>query len=502
MDPGDLGRSGRFEDLRGLLGRSGYNDEFIRMRYHLPRAEEFELDRRRRTPLPRPEFAADILTTLFLAGDSVTVEDASRLIGEEGLELLAGMGLLERQLEGRTCFGTVALYPVESIYIASDRWNNADETPFVAQDDLVYPAFVPNTRLFLRHLPKHPCGAFLDLCAGSGAAALLAARRGAAEVWSSDITGRSTRFAEFNRKLNDVENFHAVTGDLYGSLEGRRFDTIAAHPPYVPSLQTKWIFYSAGQDGEEITRRMIYGLREHLNPGGIFLALTMAGDRRDQPLERRLREWMGDWGDQFDIALIVRTELDPEEFAVRANRETVRVPEEAEAWRRLFARLQTTALVYGFVVIRRRSGWGRSFTVRRQAPCGAIRSPWEWLLAWESAAAGDELSRLILDSRLYAAKNIQFQVGHRLENSDWTPAWYKLLADYPFRMEGEVQPWMAHLLALCGNGLTGREALTALRQNQAVSADALEAEFAQAAATLVSGGFLEVEGFRPPPATE
>jgi len=502
MDIHDLGRTGRFAELLRLLQSVDYTDEFIRTRFKLPRPEDFELDRKKRAPLPEPESAADILAAVFLAGESAELEAATRMLGREGIGLLEDMGLLIAELDRGRCHARVALYPVEDRYLASDRWSHPDGLPWSGPEDTVYPAFIPNTRLFLRHLPERPAGDFLDLCAGTGAAALLAAKRGATHAWSVDIADRSTRFAEFNRRLNGLANVDPVTGDLYQNLKGRCFDVIAAHPPYVPALQSKWTFFSGGRDGEDITRRTVEGLPDHLNDGGIFLALTMGGDRAQQPFECRIREWLGEREGEFDIALIVRKELDPQEFALRANRETIRTREESEAWSQLFASLRITSLVYGFVCVQRRSGARTTFTVRRQAAPYASRSPWEWLLAWETAAAGDRLTQLILDSPLHASRETEFEVVHRLGNGTWDPSSYKLRTERPFSMQCSAQPWMAHLLSLCDGRATGREVLMALIRNEVLPGTTPEDEFARAAATLASGGFLEVGGFRPPQAAK
>ena len=492
-----LGQSGCYEEVLQLLRAADYTDAFICKRFNLRRAEEFEIDRKKRSPLPLPESAADVLLQLFLAGEALPPELAASLLGAECIALLEGMGLLKNSKSGEF-YSTVSLYPVEELYIASDRWNTPDGAPLKDADDTVYPAFIPNTRLFLKHLPECNDIQFLDLCAGTGVAALRAAKRGAAQSWSGDIAERSTRFAEFNRRLNAVPNARLVTGDLYQGLDGLLFDVIVAHPPYVPTLQPRWIFASGGGDGEEITRRIIEGLPDYLNDCGCFMALTMASDRAGRPLEYRIREWLGSRHTAFDIALIIRRELDPKTFAFQANRDTIRTREESEKWNELFAELQIQSLVYGFICIQKRAGTGRPFTVRRQAPPAASRSPWEWLLQWETASHGDTLSEIILNSRLYASQRTDFDVQHKLEHGIWTPTKYTFRIDYPFSMECDAQPWMAHLTSLCNGQITGRDLLRMLVENNVFPKSTSETEFAQAAASLVSGGFIEVEGYRPP----
>src|ERR1035441_1070974 len=53
----------------------------------------------------------------------------------------------------------------------------------------------------------------------------------------------------------------------------------------------------------------------------------------------RIREWLGEGGRDFDIALIVRTIIEPPDFAARANPRTDRSREESGVWKKLFARL-------------------------------------------------------------------------------------------------------------------------------------------------------------------
>jgi len=497
-----LGRSGQFGNLRQLLQSADYSDQFLCRRYQLPRAEDFEIDHRKRGPLPAPESEADLLAILFLAGETIDRNIARHLLGNGKLALLENMGLLLSESEAAQCCATVALYPVGDLYIASDRWSTYDGSNFSGPEDIVYPAFIPNTRLFLRHLPERPSGKFLDLCGGSGIAALIAARHGSEQAYSGDISERSTCFAEFNRQLNGLSNVHAVTSDLYQNFESCRFDVISAHPPYVPTLQPRWIFFSGGMDGEEITRRIVEGLPAHLNDGGVFLALTMGTDRADRPFEHRLREWLGTGEKAFDVAFLVRKELDPQEFALRANRDTIRTREESERWSQLFKSLQITSLPYGFICIQRRPGAQRTFTIRRQVSHSAFRAPWEWLLRWESAACSAGLEQLLLDSPLHASRQTEFVVRHSLEEGIWNPSSYALQLEDPFTMECKAQPWMAHLISLCDGKVTGREAMRTLIQNEALPKTTPAGEFARAAAGLVSGGFIEVEGFRPPRAVK
>jgi hypothetical protein len=137
MDVRNLGRAPRYADLRHFLADSGYSEAAICRRYELAHAEDFELDRRRRPRPAAPQSAAQILCDVFLAGDSVTHEAITHLLGANAVQLLDDTGLIA-PVSTHAIAATVALYPVDNLYIASDRWNCADERTFVAADDLVY----------------------------------------------------------------------------------------------------------------------------------------------------------------------------------------------------------------------------------------------------------------------------------------------------------------------------------------------------------------------------
>lgn len=503
MEIDELGRAGRYEELRRLLETSGYSESAICSRLGLRRLADYEMEASRRPALPPLVDATDVLMRLFLSGDFVEVAVLNAHLDAPAVDLLKAMGLLEATEQGQ-CYGTVALYPVNGLLIASDRWSWPDGSAFEAPPDTVYPALVRNTQLFLDLLPDEPCGRCLDLGSGTGIAAFVASRNGAKRSWASDIAERSTRFAEFNGRLNGLPDVTAVTSDLYDQLEGRTFDRIVAHPPYMPVLAPKWVFLSGGEDGEQITRRIVEGLPRHLEPGGICCSLTMGTDRRtsdgrDLPFESRVRDWLGEAQGEFDVAVIVRRVVEPQQFALSAAPFEPRTRADAHAWRELFARLGVVSLVYGFLLIRRRQdGTSPAFTIRRVAAPDFRRADWQWLLAWESAAASGRWPQIVLDSHLHASRRTDFEVRHRLTDDGWTPHSYQLRIDRPFDVTCEAEPWAAQLISQCDGRSTGRQLFRRFQEEGWIPAGASEEEFADAVTPLVSGGFIEVEGFRPP----
>ena len=170
------------------------------------------------------------------------------------------------------------------------------------------------TEQYLEVVPDAPGGRVLELCAGTGVAALRAARRGAAEAWATDIAPRCVEFIRFNARLNDVaDRVRAVESDAWAALGGETFDLVVAHPPYVPALAHRFDFRDGGADGEQVARRIVEGLGAHLRSGGRYVMRAALSDRRGAPITTRMREWLGTAEDQFDVVVVEHGEYGPME---------------------------------------------------------------------------------------------------------------------------------------------------------------------------------------------
>jgi release factor glutamine methyltransferase len=139
---------------------------------------------------------------------------------------------------------------------------------------------ISDTWLLARTLCRHtrPGTAVLDLCSGSGAIAIAAARTGAT-VTAVDVSRRAVATIRINAMLNDVE-VEARRSDLFSGVGDRRFDVIVSNPPYVPDptgdrLPTRGPrrAWDAGRDGRAILDRLIDEAPAHLRPGGTLLVV-------------------------------------------------------------------------------------------------------------------------------------------------------------------------------------------------------------------------------------
>jgi methylase of polypeptide subunit release factors len=494
--PLKLGTPEQFRSVREFLAES-FSEEAIVRKLGINAIYDFKSTREGRVE-QAPEDRLTLMIRLFLDCDSLPVRSLHQLLGSEMLAAFQTLDLVRRHpIEPGIWYATVALYPVEGLFTASDRpYPAKPDAGETVSPEYVYPAISSNTRRFLRALPPHPCENFLDLCSGSGAAALVAASGYARHAWSLDITQRSTHFAEFNRMLNGIENVTVLTGDLFQPVEGLTFDRIVAHPPYVPAAEQQMIFRDGGSDGEQITAAIIRDLPAHLSPGGTFYAVAQATDREGEPFEERVRKWLGDYSPEFDVVL-VDTEVpppDPFEQLVSARRRFKQILEN----KFLFSRLKVTGIFYGTILLRRHTQTQIPITSRVAQD---RRSDWrlaDWLLRWESDTLSPTFLEALLQHRPKLSERLEMQVTHVNRGGTLVPERYRLQLRSPFVLDRECHPWVAVMLAGFNGETSGNEAYQKLRREEVISPEMPPEEFARMIAFFVSNGLVEVESHALP----
>ena len=139
---------------------------------------------------------------------------------------------------------------------------------------------------FCRHLTVAPGERVLEIGAGLGLAAVLAARAGA-RVVATDIVPEAVETVRVNAMLNGVA-VDARVGDGYAPVAGERFDLICTNPPQMPTPPAR-VRHDAvaaadngGLDGWELIDRVIAGAAEHLAPRGrlVFSIFAFLGPKK------------------------------------------------------------------------------------------------------------------------------------------------------------------------------------------------------------------------------
>jgi methylase of polypeptide subunit release factors len=396
----------------------------------------------------------------------------------------------------------VALYPTEGILVASDKHSNLNAVAEGTPADIVYSALTSETHRFVKLMPRVPCEDYLELCSGTGIAALVAARSFARRAWAVDITERSTRFARFNAALNGLSNVSALAGDLYAPVAGRTFDVISAHPPYVPSPEQSMVFRDGGEDGEQITRRIIGGLAAHLRPGGQFYCDCVMTDRRGAPLEQRIREMLGPAHEEFDVLLGTAGTFDGDGYLARlaqAQKVLHTRPESELSWHRaLIDRLEIERFVNAAFLIRRRLEPRPVFTRRRAVSPETGPAHYQWYMRWAAAAEGWPDAPPILDAPVRRVERTELRSRSVCGPAGWTVVDASLATRTPFACELRCPTWLASLLARCDGVVTVRDHLRHFRDIGVIPTSATDGEFALLIAQLADGGFIELDDFRLP----
>lgn len=123
----------------------------------------------------------------------------------------------------------------------------------------------------------------LDLCCGGGAIGLAAAYH--YPDWRVDLVdldSEALSLAVSNCQLLEVsDRVELIQSDLFSAVAGRRYDLILSNPPYVDERDLAGmpeeyhhepvLALGAGADGLDLTRRILAGAAEHLNPGGALI---------------------------------------------------------------------------------------------------------------------------------------------------------------------------------------------------------------------------------------
>lgn len=483
-----LGSPAQFAALRQLLAGAGYSGAAICERMGIGSLAASLGMRAACAPADRLE----LLIHLFLLSHPVAESEAAGLLSEDSVGLLKDLALVEGDGAGRLG-ATVSLYPVGEVWIVSDKNQTSEGDRQEAHAPRVFSAITAQTEEFLAMLPRTPCPAFLELCAGAGAAALQAAARFAVHAWAFDVSERACHFAEFGKRLNGLENVTVRPGDLYAPAGHRTFDRIAAHPPYVPSLRSEQLFRDGGEDGERLTKRIVEGLPSHLHPGGWFYCLCLLAQIPGQESADRVRQWLREGEGEFDLMLVVRRTAEPARLILDNWPQRFAQAGDLERWWHVLRRRRIESFAYVTVLLHRHAGPARPVTVVREAGDDWSIEDAHAVLRFERTVTDCGASAALESAPLEAAPGVRMETAQTLEAGQWPAPRVTYHVPAPFRCQREGDAWLGAVLSRANGTVTARE-LYAAAAPGGVPWD----EFARAVAGLVSGGLLRARGGSAP----
>lgn len=304
------------------IARAGYWEAAVRERLGFTDITELKW---KGLPIYRAERLATrdaqaIAMELFLLQGHVEASQLGLLLSPASVDALVRVGLLTIDSAKRVR-ASASLFPVADRLIFSDHaWHKLPHPGYttVPRDQVMFVG--DDSRWLARATVRRKIRSSLDLCTGSGVQAILAAAH-SDRVLAVDVNPRAVDCARLNAIVSGASNMEVAAGDLFEPAgAGARFDLITANPPFVVSPVDEILFRDGGPSGEDIQRRIIAGLPDHLAPGGIAQIVTELGEREGEPLIQRVREWLG--GAPMDIYMLRMRTYSPGYYAVgHADRE-------------------------------------------------------------------------------------------------------------------------------------------------------------------------------------
>lgn len=223
--------------------------------------------------------SAAVVLRLLAFDHPVTQAEAIAALGGGWFEFVVGTGLVN-EVDGGW-LSPFQLQLVNELYLFSDR-------PGLKPDAVM--ALGPTTELLARAAyPQADIGSALDLGCGCGVLALLLARA-ATRVVGTDLNPRAVAMAKLNAALNGIENVSFREADLFGSVEGERFDLIVSQPPFLGCSddEASVLFLHGGRRGDELTLRILEQLPDYLTNHGTGFVLADFGLGVDESLSTRI----------------------------------------------------------------------------------------------------------------------------------------------------------------------------------------------------------------------
>lgn len=447
--PVNIGTLDEFQSIAAFLREAQFDEATICRTLNLKDMSAVGAVKEARANLKEISPQLQVLIRLFLSVSLVPRADVERALDAAVLEAFLSLGLLgDSEFGDDEYYARAMLYPVAGFWIASDRHSLPDRSDFKPSPDIVFPAIYSGTLRFLGLLPRNDSCEALDLCAGTGIGALVLSRHSKHAV-SADITERASQFALFNRKLNNRENVEVVRGDLYEAVDGRMFDLIVAHPPYVPSVGLNTIWRDGGATGELLVQKIVQGLPRHLRRGGIFCCLTQGVDTEDGHFEERARSWLEEAGDEFDIVFSWDKERTPQQvLEIISGKGTFVGDSRIQELQTEFERAKIVKLPYGALFIRR-GGDGPSvkpWTARKKLSEHTSGADVEATFALHDLMVEPTFAESLANASPRLAPHLEVKVTHVVHEGSLVPAEYIFETDKPFSLRVRFDDWMVPMM--------------------------------------------------------
>jgi len=251
------------------------------------------------------------------------------------------------------------IYPIQHCNIITDFHH-------LIELNRVFPIYHEN--VFLASKLKVPSrGKVLDIGFGSGILSIISVKRGASEVYATDISPKTREYAELNREINNIpsDKIHFLIGNVYNPLpENIKFDLICSNPPFlaIPSHTPYYIHSNGGPTGTDVIKTILIGLKDRIASRGYFQMINMSlGDNKCPFIAKLLYDYLSDQNVSIRIELL-QNPLELDDYITNLKR---KMPEKYDEkgindWHTSLKTAGFTHFYYLFIEAK----WGYPFSIR------------------------------------------------------------------------------------------------------------------------------------------
>lgn len=298
--------------------------------------------------------------------------------------------------------------------------------------------------------PRRPVARTLDLGTGCGIQAVLAAAHSASVV-ATDTNPRALTMAARTGAMSGSE-FDLREGSLYAPVQGEAFDLLVANPPFVIAPGRRFLYRESPLRGDDLSRAVVAGAADHLEPGGIAVILANWLHVEGQSWTDRVASW-ADQAVDSQVWAAQRERLPLPEYVelwLRDSADHRGDPGQYEArydeWLTYLEGLGATGVGFGWVVIRREGP--RWFVAEDVADAERLPNGEEVLaqLADFDALQAADANALLTASPRWSDRAVR----HRIAPAGVEAAAAEILVTGSWRPPEEVDPIVDALLAGTG----------------------------------------------------
>jgi hypothetical protein len=478
-----------YRHMKDVLEAAGYQDKTI---LEALRIGDFPSLRGQDQPILLERTSGgsplDTLIRLFLLEKSVDRETMKQAIRPMTVEAWVKAGILEH--EGDSLRAGVKLLPFHEMLVAFDP----DRT--VGAGD--YVMGIGSSSLTLANITVRRQGSrTFDLGTGCGIQALLAAPH-SDSVAASDRNSRAVAVARFNARLNGLDHITCLEGDLFGPVDGLRFDLIVSNPPFVISPDTRYVYRDSGMEDDRICQAIVRTAPDFLVEGGYCQILCNWAEYRGQDWRNRLATWFEGTG--CDVWVMRSESRQAEMYASTWIRHTERLDDTAFArrfdeWMAYYRKREIESVAAGIITMRRKSS-GPNWVRIEEGPEKMIGPCGESVLRGFEAmdflqAMGDDSG--ILGACFHVSPDVRLNQQYEPVDGAWSVVESSVRLSKGLAYDGQTDPVVANLLAVCDGRSTLNEIINRIALQLGSDPGGITNQFVELARRLVERGFIVPE---------